>query len=405
MVDAKVDLPLSDLVKNMEESATIAMAQLAREVAAEGHDVISLTLGEPDFDTPAHIKDAAKQALDDGYTKYTPVPGLPELRKAIQTKFKRDNNLDFDLSQIMVSNGAKQVIANICIALLNKGDEVVIFAPYWVSYKAIVEMHGGTAVPVYAGIEQDFKPTPEQVEAAITERTKMVIFSSPCNPTGSVFSKDEMHAFAKVFDKYKHLIIVADEIYEYINFIEEGHFSLGSIESMKDQVVTVNGFAKGFAMTGWRLGYMGGPSWLIKACSKIQGQFTSGANSFGQKAASIALTSDMTPSKEMCNAFRKRRELVIGMLNEIPGMKLNFPKGAFYIFPDVSNFYGTKSDTGFEINNSVDFCEYLLRVAFVGAVPGSAFGAGDCIRLSYAASDDRLVEAMNRIKEVCSRLA
>ena len=405
MHNTDLDLPLSSLVLNMEESATIAMAQLARDVAAEGHDVISLTLGEPDFDTPEHIKEAAKQALDDGYTKYTPVPGLPELRKAIVTKFKRDNGLDFEMNQIMVSNGAKQVIANICIALLNKGDEVLIFAPFWVSYKAIVEMHGGVAVPVYAGIEQDFKPTPEQVAAAITDKTKLVIFSSPCNPTGSVFSKDEMHALAEVFDKHKNLIIISDEIYEYINFIEEGHFSLGSIECMKDQVVTVNGFAKGFAMTGWRLGYMGGPPWLVKACSKIQGQFTSGANSFGQKAAAIALMSDLTPSYKMRDAFQKRRELVINAMSKIPGMKLNFPKGAFYVFPDVSHFYGMKSDEGFAINNSVDFCEYLLRKAFVGSVPGVAFGAPNNIRLSYAASDEKLAEAMNRIKAVCSKLS
>lgn len=404
MVDTKIDLPLSDLVNSMKESATIAMAQLARDVASEGHDVISLTLGEPDFDTPEHIKDAAKQALDDGYTKYTPVPGLPELRKAIQTKFKRDNNMDFDINQIMVSNGAKQVIANICIALLNKGDEVLIFSPFWVSYEAIVEMHGGVAVPVYAGIEKDFKPVPEQIAAAITDKTKMVIFSSPCNPTGSVFSKAELTAIAEVFDKHKNLIIVSDEIYEYINFIEEGHFSLGSIECMKDQVVTVNGFAKGFAMTGWRLGYMGGPAWLVKACSKIQGQFTSGANSFGQKAAAIALESDLSPTYKMRDAFKKRRELVLGLLGEIPGLNLNYPKGAFYVFPDVSKFYGTSAD-GFEINNSVDFCEYLLRVAHVGSVPGSAFGAPDCIRLSYAASEERLTEAMNRIKKVCSKLS
>lgn len=404
MVDTKIDLPLSSLVNNMKESATIAMAQLARDVAAEGHDVISLTLGEPDFDTPDHIKEAAKQALDDGYTKYTPVPGLPELRKAIQTKFKRDNNLDFDINQIMVSNGAKQVIANICIALLNQGDEVLIFSPFWVSYEAIVEMHGGVAVPVYAGIEQDFKPSPEQIAAAITDKTKLVIFSSPCNPTGSVFSKAELTAISEVFDKHRNLIIVSDEIYEYINFIEEGHFSLGSIECMKDQVVTVNGFAKGFAMTGWRLGYMGGPAWLVEACSKIQGQFTSGANSFGQKAAAIALESDLSPTHKMRDAFQKRRELVLGLLGEIPGMNLNYPKGAFYVFPDVSNFYGTSAD-GFEINNSIDFCEYLLRVAHVGSVPGSAFGAPDCIRLSYAASEERLTEAMNRIKNVCSKLS
>ena len=405
MQQTDLDLPLSNLVNNMEESATIAMAQLARDVAAEGHDVISLTLGEPDFDTPEHIKDAAKQALDDGYTKYTPVPGLPELRNAIVKKFKRDNDLDFDVSQIMVSNGAKQVIANICIALLNKGDEVLIFSPFWVSYKAIVEMHGGTSVPVYAGIDQDFKPTPAQVAAAITDKTKLVIFSSPCNPTGSVFTKSEMEALAEVFDKHKHLIIISDEIYEYINFIEEGHFSLGSIECMKDQVVTVNGFAKGFAMTGWRLGYMGGPPWLVKACSKIQGQFTSGANSFGQKAAAVALESDMTPSFKMRDAFKRRRGLVIGLLKEIPGMKLNFPKGAFYVFPDVSSFYGKTSDDGFVVNNSIDFSEYLLRKAFVGTVPGSAFGAPDCIRMSYAASDEKLAEAMNRIKDVCAKLS
>lgn len=404
MISTKTDLPLSDIVKNMEESATIAMAQLARDVAAQGHDVISLSLGEPDFDTPEHIKNAAKQALDDGYTKYTPVPGLPELRKAIQTKFKRDNNLEFEINQIMVSNGAKQVIANICIALLNKGDEVVIFSPFWVSYKAIVEMHGGTAVSVYAGIEQDFKPTPEQVEAAITPRTKMVIFSSPCNPTGSVFSKKELHGLAEVFDKYQQLTVVCDEIYEYINFTEEGHFSLGSIESMKDQVVTVNGFAKGFAMTGWRLGYMGGPDWLVKACSKIQGQFTSGANAFGQKAASVALTSDMTPTQKMRDEYLKRRDIVIGLLKEIPGWKVNTPPGAFYIFPDISYYFGM-SDGESTINNSNDFSKYLLLKAHVGTVAGSAFGAPNCLRLSYAASEEKLRVACQRFKDACAKLS
>lgn len=403
MNPTKVDLPLSNIVKNMEESATIAMAQLARDVAAEGHDVISLSLGEPDFDTPEHIKDAAKQALDDGYTKYTPVPGLPELRRAVQTKFARDNNLHFDLNQIMVSNGAKQVIANLCIALLNPGDEVIIFAPFWVSYKAIVEMHGGKAVPVYAGIEQDFKPTPAQVEAAITPRSKLVIFSSPCNPTGSVFSKEELHGLAEVFDKYQQLTVVCDEIYEYINFTEEGHFSLGSIESMKDQVITVNGFAKGFAMTGWRLGYMGGPDWLIKACSKIQGQFTSGACSFGQKAASIALVSDMTPTYKMRDEYLKRRDIVIGLLKEIPGWKVNTPPGAFYVFPDISYYFG-KSDGETTINDSTDFAKYLLLKGHVGTVAGAAFGAPNCLRLSYASSEEKLREACNRFKMVCEDL-
>ncbi|MEZ4951194.1 MAG: pyridoxal phosphate-dependent aminotransferase [Saprospiraceae bacterium] len=354
---------LSEMVSNMAESETIKMAQMARDIAAQGHDVISLSLGEPDFDTPVHIKNAAKKALDEGYTKYTPVPGLVELREAIVRKFKRDNDLDFDLNQIVVSNGAKQTIANCCLALLNPGDEVIIFAPYWVSYKAIVDMVGGISVPVNAGIDQDYKPSAKAIEEAISDKTKLVIFSSPCNPTGSLFTKSELKAIAGIFAKHPHIHIISDEIYEYINFTEEGHTSLGSFEEVKDQVITVNGFAKGFAMTGWRLGYMGGPAWLASACSKIQGQFTSGATSFGQKAAAVALDSDLSPTYAMRDAFRHRKDLVLNLLSEIPGMKVNQPKGAFYIFPDISEFFG-KSDGETTIQNDDDFCTYLMNKAF-----------------------------------------
>jgi aspartate aminotransferase len=394
---------LSEMVSNMAESETIKMAQMARDIAAKGHDVISLSLGEPDFDTPVHIKNAAKKALDDGYTKYTPVPGLVELREAIVRKFKRDNDLDFELNQIVVSNGAKQTIANCCLALLNPGDEVIIFAPYWVSYKAIVDMVQAVPVPVTAGIEQDYKPTPQAIEAAITDKTKLVIFSSPCNPTGSLFTKSELKAIAGIFAKHPHIHIISDEIYEYINFTDEGHTSLGSFEEVKDQVVTVNGFAKGFAMTGWRLGYMGGPAWLAEACSKIQGQFTSGATSFGQKAAAVALDSDLSPTYAMRDAFRHRKDLVLKLLSEIPGMKVNQPKGAFYIFPDISDFFG-KSDGETTIHNDDEFCTYLMNKAFVGTVAGSAFGAPNCFRISYAASEEQLKEALRRMKEVLARL-
>ena len=403
MSEVKTQQYLSDMVSNMAESETIKMAQMARDIAAQGHDVISLSLGEPDFDTPVHIKEAAKKALDEGYTKYTPVPGLVELREAIQRKFKRDNNLDFGLNQIVVSNGAKQTIANVCLSLLNPGDDVVIFAPYWVSYRAIVEMVGANCIPVFAGIEEDYKPTPQAIEDAITDKTKLVIFSSPCNPTGSVFTKDELHAIARVFEKYPHIHIISDEIYEYINFTEEGHVSLGAFPEVKDQVITVNGFAKGFAMTGWRLGYMGGPAWLAAACSKIQGQFTSGATSFGQKAAAVALDSDLSPTYQMRDAFRKRKDLVLELLNDIPGMKVNQPKGAFYIFPDVSAFFG-KTDGEVTIQDADDLSTYIMNKAYVGTVAGGAFGAPNCFRISYAASEEQLIEAISRIKRVLAQL-
>ena len=393
---------LSQLVLQMSESATIKMAQMARDLAAEGHDVISLSLGEPDFDTPQHIKDAAVQALADGYTKYTPFPGLVELSKAIVTKFKRDNDLDFDINQIVVSNGAKQSIANLCLALLNKGDEVVILAPYWVSYSAIVKMVGATPVPVSGGIEKDFKVTGDQLKDAITENTKMVLFSSPCNPTGSVYTRDELKDLADVVAQYENITIVADEIYEYINFTDK-HVSIGSFENVKDRTVTVNGFAKGFAMTGWRLGYIGAPTWIAKACAKIQGQFTSGATAFGQMAGAHALTADLTPTHKMREAFLKRRDLVKSLLDEIPGIKTNNPQGAFYFFPDISSFFG-KTDGKTTINNSGEFCEYLLQNAHVAAVAGSAFGDNNCFRISYAASEKQLTEAMRRIKEALAKL-
>jgi aspartate aminotransferase len=378
------------------------MAQMARELKAQGHDVISLSLGEPDFDTPDHIKEAAKKALDEGYTKYTPVPGLVELRKAIQTKFKRDNKLDFEVTQIVVSNGAKQSIANLSLALLDEGDEVIIFAPFWVSYSEIVKLGGGVPVLISAGIEEDYKVSAQQVADAITPRTKAVLFSSPCNPTGSVYTHEELDAIATEIAKHEDIYIIADEIYEYINFSDR-HVSIGSFPQVKDRTITVNGFSKGFAMTGWRLGYMGAPKEVASACAKIQGQFTSGANAFAQKAAAYALEADMGPTDAMREAFLKRRDMVIAGLSAIPGFKVNNPVGAFYSFPDISSFFG-KSDGDLTINNSDDFCEYLLNKAYVAVVTGAAFGAPDCFRLSYAASDDTLKEAIQRIADACAKL-
>jgi aspartate aminotransferase len=395
--------PLSKRVLGMEESATIKMAQLARDLKNQGKDIISLSLGEPDFDTPEHIKDAAKKALDEGYTKYTPVPGLMELRQAIVNKFKRDNGLHFTTNQVAVSNGAKQSIFNLAFALLDKGDEAVILAPYWVSYEAIVSLAGGVPVPVYAGIEQDFKVTAEQVRAAITPRTKFMIFSSPCNPTGSVYTREELEAIAAVIAEHDTMLIISDEIYEYINFGDK-HVSIGSIESVKNRTVTVNGFAKGFAMTGWRLGYIGGPLEVVEACNKLQSQVTSGANAFAQKAAAYALEADLTPTYKMRDQFEKRRDLIIGLLKEIPGLKVNHPKGAFYVFPDCSAYFG-KSDGSFTINNSADFSEYLLMSALVATVPGDAFGANDCFRISYAASEADITEAVRRIGEALAKLS
>ncbi|HND87821.1 MAG TPA: pyridoxal phosphate-dependent aminotransferase, partial [Saprospiraceae bacterium] len=365
-------------------------------------DVISLSLGEPDFDTPNHVKQAAWQALQDGYTKYTPVAGLPELTKAISEKFKRDNNLDYRPEQIVVSNGAKQTVYNLCQSLLNEGDEVVLFAPYWVSYWEIVKLSGGVPVPVYAGVERDFKPTPEQLEAAISPKTKFVLFSSPCNPTGTVFTREELQAYADVVARHDNLLIVSDEIYEYINFTHQ-HVSIGAFPNVKDRTITINGFAKGFSMTGWRLGYMGAPKYIADACSKIQGQVTSGASSFGQKAGAVALTSSLAPTEAMREAFRERRDIVLSMLEEIPGIKTNQPDGAFYIFPDVTYFFG-KSDGYTTIRNADDFCDYVMSQGYVGLVSGAAFGDPNCFRLSYAASEEQLREAVRRMKDVLGRL-
>ncbi len=393
---------LSKRITQMSASATIAMSQLARDLSAKGHDVISLSLGEPDFDTPVHIKEAAKKALDEGQTKYTPVPGREELRAAIKTKFKRDNNIDCEINQIVVSNGAKQSIANLSLTMLDEGDEVIIFSPYWVSYYEIVKLGLGTPVILNAGIESDFKVTAEQLNNAITNRTKFILFSSPCNPTGSVYEEQELRAIADVVAKHDDVYIVADEIYEYINFTGK-HASIGSFANVKDRTITVNGFSKGFAMTGWRLGYMCAPKAIAAACSKMQGQFTSGATAFGQLAGAHALLSDMTPTNEMRKAYRARRDMMMEKLKEIPGFKVNQPEGAFYIFPDISALFGKKhGDT--VINNSVDLCNYLLQNVHVALVPGSAFGNDNCLRISYAASDEQLKEAVRRIKKGVEQL-
>lgn len=393
---------LSQRVVRMAESETLKMSQMARELKAKGHEVINLSIGEPDFDTPDAIKQVAKDALDAGFTKYTPVPGIPELREAISKKFKEENNLDYKASQIVVSNGAKQTLANIFLSLLDQDDEVIVLAPYWVSYSEIIKLAEGKTVLLKAGIESDFKVSAEDIEKAITPKTKALLFSSPCNPTGSVYLESELKAIAEVISKHPGIIIVADEIYEYINFTGK-HISIGSFPEVKDQTVTVNGFSKGYAMTGWRLGYMGGPQWLSDACNKVQGQITSGANSFSQKAATFALQTKLPETELMKTAFLKRRDMVLQLLQEIPGVKVNLPLGAFYIFPDISAYFGKKSDK-MEINNATDFCDYILQEAYVAVVSGAAFGADECFRISYAASEAELREAVARMARVLALL-
>ena len=393
---------LSQRVVRMAESETLKMSQMARELKAKGHEVINLSIGEPDFDTPDAIKQVAKDALDAGFTKYTPVPGIPELREAISKKFKEENNLDYKASQIVVSNGAKQTLANIFLSLLDQDDEVIVLAPYWVSYSEIIKLAEGKTVLLKAGIESDFKVSAEDIEKAITPKTKALLFSSPCNPTGSVYLESELKAIAEVISKHSGIIIVADEIYEYINFTGK-HISIGSFPEVKDQTVTVNGFSKGYAMTGWRLGYMGGPQWLSDACNKVQGQITSGANSFSQKAATFALQTKLPETELMKTAFLKRRDMVLQLLQEIPGVKVNLPLGAFYIFPDISAYFGKKSDK-MEINNATDFCDYILQEAYVAVVSGAAFGADECFRISYAASEAELKEAVARMARVLALL-
>jgi aspartate aminotransferase len=391
------NIMISQKVQAMTESATLRMAKKGRELAAKGVKVISLSLGEPDFDTPQHIKDAATEGLAKGITKYTPVTGLPILKKAIVDKLLRDNGVEYADNQIVVSNGAKQSIANICMALLNEGDEAIIFAPYWVSYVEIVKFAGGKPVVISAGIEKDFKVTPDQLEAAITDRTKLIIYSSPCNPSGSVFSKEELEALADVIKKYDNILVLSDEIYEHINF-DAKHASISSIPGMKDITAVVNGFAKGYSMTGWRLGYMAGPAWLASACDKVQGQITSGASSFGQYAAAFALNSDHTPTLKMVEEFHKRRDLIIDLFSQIPGVKVNKPTGAFYLFPDVSFYFG-KSNGTHTIKDADDFCEIVLAEAHVACVSGAAFGDDNCIRISYAASEEELRQAVKQIHE------
>lgn len=386
---------LAAKVQSMEESATIRMAQKSRDLASKGVHVISLSLGEPDFDTPDFIKEAAYTALKKGNTKYTPVPGTLALRNAICEKFRLENNLLFEPSQIVVSNGAKQSIANICMATLNEGDEAIILAPYWVSYFEIVKFAGGIPVVVSAGIDEDFKPTAAQIKAAITPKTKLLIFSSPCNPTGSVFTHKELEDIAKVITENGNILVVSDEIYEYINFTGN-HVSIGTFDGMAGLTATVNGFSKGFSMTGWRLGYMAGPKWLADACNKVQGQITSGAASFSQEAAAIALQADRSEALAMREAFHRRRDLLISLMSDIPGLKINRPQGAFYLFPDVSEYYGTGNGK-LTIQNADDFAEAMLTEAHVGLVSGSAFGNDQCVRLSYAASDDDLREAVRRL--------
>ena len=394
---------LADRINALEESSTLAMTKMARELAAQGHRVISLSVGEPDFKTPAHICEAAKKAIDDGFHGYSPVAGYPDLRKAIADKLKRDNNIDWKPENIVVSTGAKHSLANVIQVLINPGDEVVIFAPYWVSYSEMVKLAEGKSVVINGAFDNDFKVTAEQLEAAITPRTRIVMYASPNNPTGAVYSEKELREIAAVIEKHEDVYVLADEIYEYINFTEEGHFSMGSIPELKDRVITVNGVAKGYAMTGWRIGFTAAAKWIADGVEKLQGQVTSGTNSIAQKAAVAAFNGPMEPSIEMTKAYARRRDLVVGLLKEIPGFKVNVPQGAFYAFPDVSYYFG-KSDGTTTINDSDDFSNWLLNNSYVSTVAGSGFGAPDCIRISTAAADESLVEAVQRIKDAVATL-
>ena len=391
---------LSDRIKSLPVSQTLAMAAKARELKEQGKDIISLSLGEPDFNTPDFIKDAAIQAINDNYNSYTPVNGYGELREAICRKFKRDNNLDYNVNQIVVSTGAKQSIANVAMVLLNPGDEVILPAPYWVSYSAIAILAEANYVEIPTTIDTDFKITPEQLEAAITPKTKMIFFNSPNNPSGTVYTEQEYRAIAKVLEKHPNIYVLSDEIYEHINY-GAPNFSFAAIESMYDRTITVNGVAKAFAMTGWRIGYIGAPEWIAKACNKMQGQITSGANCIAQRATITALDAPVSKIQYMVDEFNIRRDLVLGLLNEIEGIKTNVAKGAFYVFPDVSYYFG-KTIAGKKIENASDFAMLLLEKAKVATVTGDAFGAPNCIRISYAASQEELKEAVSRISALLS---
>lgn len=391
---------LSDRINSLSTSQTLAMAAKARELRSKGIDVIGLSLGEPDFNTPNYIKDAAIQAINDDYNSYTPVDGYAELKEAVITKFKRDNNLSYTLPQIVVSTGAKQALANVALVMLNKGDEVILPCPYWVSYAEIVKLAEGTPVEVKTSIENDFKITPEELEAAITPNTKMIWYSSPCNPSGSVYSKAELRALADVLQKYPDIYVVSDEIYEHINF-GSGHTSMAEFEDMYNRTITVNGVAKAFAMTGWRIGYIGAPDWIARACNKLQGQVTSGANCIAQRAVITALNESPVRVKYMIDEFKERRTLILDLISKIDGFKANTPEGAFYVFPDISAYFG-KTIKGKLISNATDFSMLLLEEAHVATVTGDAFGEPNCIRISYAASQEQIKEALKRIEAVLS---
>ena len=392
-------ISLADRVNMLAESETLAMTRISRELQSQGKDVINLSIGEPDFDTPLFIKNAGKKAIDDNFSHYTPVPGYLDLRQAICKKFKRDNNLDYTPDDIVVSTGAKHSLINVLMAVVNPGDEVIVPVPYWVSYKEMIKLVGGVEVNIAATIDQDFKITPQQLDKAITAKTKLFMFNSPSNPTGSVYHKHELEALAKVLQNHPHVLVLSDEIYEHINFAGK-HESFGQFEYLKDRVVTVNGVSKGYAMTGWRIGFIGAPRYIAQACVKLQGQFTSGTSSIAQKASVAALEcnpKEMQEMKEMLAKFKERRDLLLSLLNAIPGVKTNIPDGAFYVFPDVSAYYG-KSDGETKINNGADLCNYILYNVYVAIVPGSAFGDENCIRISYATSNEQIIEAVRRIR-------
>lgn len=393
---------LSDRLNRLAPSATLAMSQKSSEMKAQGIDVINMSVGEPDFNTPDHIKEAAKKAIDENYSRYSPVPGYPDLRKAIAAKLKNENGLDYNINEILVSNGAKQSVCNTVMTLVNDGDEVIIPAPYWVSYPQMVKLAGGVPVIVNAGFEQDFKMTAQQLEEAITPKTRMLILCSPSNPTGSVYSKEELESLAEVIKKHDDLYVLADEIYEHINYTGR-HASIAQFPGMKERSIIVNGVSKAYAMTGWRIGFIAAPEWIVKGCNKLQGQYTSGPCSVSQKAAEAAYTLPQDCVETMRQAFERRRDLIVELAKDIPGLEVNVPQGAFYLFPKCSSFFG-KSDGTRTINNSTDFAMYLLEVGHVATVAGDAFGDPDCFRMSYATSDENIREAMSRIKKVLSVL-
>ena len=395
-------MQLSDRLNRLSPSATLAMSQKSAELKAQGIDVINLSVGEPDFNTPDHIKAAAIRAVEENYSRYSPVPGYPALREAIVKKLKNENGLDYTAAQISVSNGAKQSVCNTVMTLVNDGDEVIIPAPYWVSYPEMAKLAGGVPVFVEAGIEQDFKMTPAQLEAAITPRTRLLILCSPSNPTGSVYSKAELQGLAEVLARHKQVFVLADEIYEHINYVGH-HESIAQFPEIRERVVIVNGVSKAYAMTGWRIGFIAGPEWIVKGCNKLQGQYTSGPCSVSQKAAEAAYTGTQVPVEEMRQAFARRRDLIVRLAKEIPGLEVNEPQGAFYLFPKCSSFFG-KTAGGKVIKDSMDFALYLLEHAHVATVGGAAFGSPECFRMSYATSDENIVEAMRRIKEALAEI-